>query len=253
MIAALLIGRGGSVGLPNKNVYKILKRPLMAYPLLAALNSKFVDEIFVSTDSKKIENVAIDLGANIIKRPAELATSEAVVEDVFSHGYKYIQDYTKKEIEFLVILMCNAVMVLPDTIDKGIDVLRSNKDMDSAVTVSDYNMFSPIRARKIGSNGLLNPFIPFDQFKFKVDSNRQKQDIVYFHDCGVSVVRPKCIENIKTGLLPQKWMGQNIYPLTQSGGLDIDYAYEMPIAENWLKDKGFTEEKLPYKIRKNKF
>ena len=253
MIAALLIGRGGSVGLPNKNVYKILKRPLMAYPLLAAMNSKYVDEIFVSTDSKKIENVAIDLGANIIKRPAELATSEAVVEDVLSHGYKYIKENTKKEIEFLIVLMCNAVMVLPDTIDKGIDVLRSNKDMDSAVTVSDYNMFSPIRARKIGSNGLLNPFIPFDQFKFKVDSNRQKQDIVYFHDCGVSVVRPKCIENIKTGLLPQKWMGQNIYPLTQSGGLDIDYAYEMPIAENWLKDKGFTEEKLPYKIRKNKF
>jgi len=45
-------------------------------------------------------------------------------------------------------------------------------------------------------------------------------------------------------------MGQNIFPLTQSGGLDIDYAYEMPIAENWLIDNGFTEEKLPYKIRK---
>ena len=149
--------------------------------------------------------------------------------------------------------MCNAVMVLPETIDKGVSILRSNKEVDSAVTVSDYNMFSPIRARKVGSNGLLNPFIPFDQFDFKIDSNRQKQDNVYFHDCGVSVVRPKCIENIKTGLLPQKWMGQNIYPLTQSGGLDIDYAYEMPIAENWLKDKGFTEEKLPYKIRKNKF
>ena len=136
MIVALLIGRGGSVGLPNKNVHPVLKRPLMAYPLLAALNSKFIDEVFVSTDSNKIENVAKDLGANLIKRPAELATSEAVVEDVLSHGYKYIKDSTKKEIEFFIVLMCNAVMVLPDTIDKGIEVLRSNKHIDSAVTTT---------------------------------------------------------------------------------------------------------------------
>ncbi len=96
MIAALLIGRGGSVGLPNKNVYPILNRPLMSYPLLAALNSKFVDEIYVSTDSKKIEEVGKNFNANIIKRPAELATSDALVEDVFTHGYNYIKDKKKK-------------------------------------------------------------------------------------------------------------------------------------------------------------
>ena len=95
---------------------------------------------------------------------------------------------------------------------------------------------------------LLRQLYPFHkQFKFKVDSNRQKANAVYFHDCGVSVVRPKCLENIKDGLLPQKWMGKKIYPLTQSGGLDIDYMYEIPLAEYWLKEKGFTEDKLPYK------
>lgn len=249
MIMALLIGRGGSVGFPNKNVYPILKRPLMSYPLLAALNSKFIDEVYVSTDSKKIEEVAIKFGANVIKRPPELATRDAIVEDTLVHGYRYVKDKIKKKIEFVVILMCNAVMVLPETIDKGIKILRARQDIDSAVTVSDYNMWSPIRARKIGKDGCLHPFIPFDQFKFKVDSNRQKQDVVYFHDCGVSVVKPKCLENINEGLLPQKWMGKKIYPLTQSGGLDVDYAYEMPIAENWLKAKGFTEKNLPYKKR----
>ena len=80
----------------------------------------------------------------------------------------------------------------------------------------------------------------------------QKQDKVYFHDCGASIVRPHCIEKVHQGLLPQKWMGKKIYPLTQIGGLDIDYPYELPLAENWLKEKGFTEEKLPYKIKKIK-
>ena len=250
MIIALLVGRGGSVGLPNKNVYPVLKRPLMSYPLLAAQNSKFVDDVYVSTDSKAIEEVGIKFGAKIIKRPAELATSEAVLEDTFLHAYKFIKEQLKEELEFVVILMCNAVMILPETIDKGIEILRSKKDLDSAVTVSDYNMFSPTRARKIGKDGCLHPFIPFDLFKFNIDSNRQKQDSVYFHDCGASIVRPHCIENVHQGLLPQKWMGKKIYPLTQTGGLDIDYRYEIPIAENWLKEKGFTENKLPYKKRK---
>ena len=248
MIMALLIGKKNSVGFPNKNIYPVLKRPLMSYPLLAALNSKFIDEVYVSTDSQKIEEIAIKFGANIIKRPPALATSESTTEDTLVHGYKYVKD-EKKKIEFVVILMCNAVMILPDIIDKGIEILRKKLDLDSAVTVSDYNMWSPVRARKIGEDGCLHPFVPFDQFKFKIDSNRQKQDTVYFHDCGVSVVRPKCLENIKEGLLPQKWMGKKIYPLMQTGGLDIDYSFEIPLAENWLREKGFTEEKLPYKKR----
>lgn len=250
MICALLIGRGGSIGLPKKNIMPIMKRPLMAYPLLAAKNSKFVNEIYVSSDSDEILDVGKAHGSKIIKRPHKLATSEATVESVFSHGYDFIKKDIKKDIEFLVILMCNAVSVLPDTIDEGVKVLRNNKDFDSAVTVSGYNMFSPIRARKLSQDGSLEPFVPFKNFNFKVDSNRQKQDTVYFHDCGVSVVRPKCIENIADGLLPQKWMGKKIYPLKQEGVLDIDIEQEIPLAEFWLKKNGFSEDKLPYEKKK---
>ena len=93
--------------------------------------------------------------------------------------------------------------------------------------------------------------MPFKNFDFKIDSNRQKQDIVYFHDCGVSVVRPKCIDHINDGLLPQKWMGQKIYPLVQEGVLDVDIEQEMPLAEFWLKKNGFSETKIPYKLKDN--
>ena len=77
--------------------------------------------------------------------------------------------------------MCNAVSVLPETIDKGVEILRSKKDFDSAITVTGFNMFSPIRARKVAKDGSLIPFVPFENFNFKVDSNRQKKDTVYFH------------------------------------------------------------------------
>ena len=247
MICALLIGRGGSVGFPKKNIYPLLGRPLMSYPLLAAKNSKYINNIYVSSDSEEILDIGIKLGAKPISRPKELATSEATVESVFYHGYNEIKKEVEGELEFLVILMCNAVSVLPKTIDSGIEILRTKKDFDSAVTVSGYNMFSPIRARKIDKDGSLVPFVDFKNFNFKVDSNRQKQDTVYFHDCGVSVVRAKCIENIDNGLLPQKWMGTKIYPLVQDGVLDVDIEQEMPLAEFWLRKNGFTETTSPYK------
>ena len=250
MIPAILIGRGGSVGLPNKNILPILSRPLMSYPLLAAKNSKYVDKVFVSTDSQEIMNVAKKLGAEVIDRPNDLATSEASVESAFVHAYECIKKMNSENIEYIVILMCNAVSVLPETIDKGVDILNSKKEFDSAVTVSGYDMFTPIRARKIDKDGSLIPFIPFENFDFTIDSNRQKKDLVYFHDCGVSIVRPKCLENIEDGLLPQKWMGKKIFPLTQRGVLDVDYDYELPIVEHWLKTNGFTEKELPYKLKK---
>ena len=102
---------------------------------------------------------------------------------------------------------------------------------------------------KIEKDGSLVPFVPLENFNFKVDSNRQKQDTVYFHDCGASVIRPKCLENISEGLLPQPWMGKKIYPLIQEGVLDVDLPYELPLVENWLKTNNFTKDTLPYKLK----
>ena len=59
VIAALLLGRECSAGFPGKNIYPVLGRAMMEYPLLAALNSKSVDKVYVSTDSKRIKEIGI--------------------------------------------------------------------------------------------------------------------------------------------------------------------------------------------------
>lgn len=241
MIAALLLGREGSVGFPNKNVYPVLGRPLMEYPLLAALTAKSVDEVYVSTDSQKIKEISIKNGASVIDRPAYLCTKEALGEDAFVHGYKYIKDELKKDVEMMVLLFCNASTLTPDLIDEGIEVLRKNPEYDSAISVSSYNMWSPLRARKIGQDGLLHPFVRPETFgdTKKMNCDRDSQGDVWFADVGVSVVRPRCLDHIEDGLLPQKWMGRKIYPLKQWGGLDIDFEWQIPQAEYWLKKHGF--------------
>ncbi|MFC1517604.1 cytidylyltransferase domain-containing protein [Candidatus Margulisiibacteriota bacterium] len=252
MNIALLIGREGSVGYPGKNVYPLLGRPLMAYPLLAAINSKLVDKVYISTDSPKVKEIGRQYGVEIIDRPDYLCTKEAHGEDVFVHGYKYIKEQLQKPIETMVLLHCNAPCVLPSQIDEGIKILKENKEIDSAVTVSKYNMFAPTRARRITSSGLLDPFIPFENYPkdMKISCDRDEQGDCYFADVCLSVVQAeRCLEDLNYGSLPQRWMGKNIHPLIQEGGLDVDYDWQMPMAEFWLKKNGFKEDSLPYPLR----
>jgi len=249
MIPALILGREGSIGFPGKNTFKIMRRPLMEYPIIAAGKSKYVDKIYISTDSEKIKRIGRRSNCFIIDRPRYLCTKAALGEDAYVHGYKYIKGRVKENIELIVLLFCNAVTLTSALIDEGIEILRKNPDYDSAVSVSKYNMWSPIRARKIDEEGLLKPFVPFKAFctgnKKKLNCDRDSQGDVWFADMGVSVVRPRCLDNISAGLLPQKWMGRKIYPLKQWGGCDIDYRWQIPQAEYWLKNhKNYEKEQL---------
>lgn len=251
MIAALLLGREGSVGFPGKNTMPLLGRPLMEYPLLAALNAVLVDEVYVSTDSERIKEIGRNNGAQIIDRPAYLCSKEALGEDAYVHGYRHIRDELNKEVEMMVLLFCNAATVTSAMIDEGIRVLRENPEIDSAVSGSCYNMWSPLRARKIGDDGLLHPFVPFETFgdPKTLNCDRDSQGDVWFADVSVSVVRPRCLDNLHEGLLPQKWMGQRIYPLKQWGGCDIDFEWQVPQVEFWLRKHGFTETMTPYNVQ----
>ena len=250
MICALLLGRGGSSGFPGKNTYSVLGRPLMSYPLIAAKKSKLVDRLYVSTDSAEIKNIGTEYGAEYIARPSALCTDAALGEDAYKHGYEVIRDRLQEEkrsIELMVLLFANAPTVSADLIDTGIRALRKDPKLDSAVTVSLYNMWSPLRARKLGKDGCLHPFVPFESYgdPKTLNCDRGSQGDALFADMGLSVGRPRCLKNMEEGLLPQKWMGQHIYPIENWGGLDVDYEWRLPQAIFWLEAHGIKpKEKI---------
>ena len=246
MICALMIGRMGSTGFKKKNLKKVLGKRLFEYPLIACKNSKYVDKIFVSTDCPVITRVSKKYGAIHIKRPKKLTTNKALGEHVYEHGYFEIKKMVNlgvKNIEFIVLLMANAPTITGKLIDKGINILRRNKNFDSAVTTSIYNMWSPLRARKINNRNLLKPFVPFETFgnPKTLNCDRDSQGNVYYADMSVSIVRPRCLENIREGLLPQKWMGKKIAPIPSWGGCDVDYEWQLPMVEFWLKKSGYKK------------
>ena len=234
-ICAIMIGRAGSKGFSNKNILKVSGKRLCEYPLIAAKKSKIVDEIYVSTDCKIIKKVSKKYGAKILYRPKRLASNKALGDSVFEDAYFRIKKLEKK-IDIVILLFANAPLVTPDLIKKGVDLLKKNPKADSAVSVSKYNMWSPIRARKVSKKGTLVPFVPFKVFgnPKKLNCDRDSQGDVYFADMSVSIVRPKCLENLSNGLLPQKWMGQKILPIYSEGAFDIDYDWQLPLLKYWI-------------------
>lgn len=243
MIPAIAIGREGSEGFPGKNVSSVLGRPLCWYPLKAAQESEFVDETYVSTDFDEIGSIAEEMGVSVIERNPELATSDASSKDAFKDAYETVRAETDDEIEMVVLLFCNSATMVPAQIDEGIEALREDESLDSAMPVSKYNMRSPVRAHKI-EDGRVVPF--FDPETIPgASTDRDTQADTYFVDCSFFVVRERCFD-FSNGQPPFPWTGTNRYPIDSWGGLDIDFEWQVPQVEYWLEEHGFTEDETPY-------
>lgn len=240
MIYALQTARGGSKSPKHKNIRLVLGRPLMAYPLLAVKHSKYVKDVYVSTDSKRIATIARRYGAKVIKRPKHLATDTALHEDVIVHGYKYLTEKLGLDVRILVVIQGNVGTIEPGIIDKGIEILLKDKKekIDSCVTVSKYNEYNPARAMKINNNGFLVPFIDPRHFK-GATSDRSSLGDVYFCDGGAWICRARCMD-LSRGVPPYRWIGRKIVPLVQKWGLDVDDERGLVLTEWWLKRHGFT-------------
>ena len=238
-----MIGRKGSSGFPGKNTTAVAGHPMAWWPLEAARSTPEIDVAYVSTDDPEIARIGAHMGARLIERPAYLASNEALGEDAFVHAHQVIADELHaagETPELYVLLMANAVTISSAQLTEGITAMRERPDLDSAVTVSCYNMWSPLRARKITDDGLLQPFVPFEVFgdPATLSCDRDSQGDVWFADMGVSIVRPRNLDDLHSGLLPQKWMGQRIHPIKNVGGLDVDYPFQMPQAHWWLENQG---------------
>ena len=147
---SICIGRKGSKGLPGKNKMILKGNPLCFYPMEAASKSKFVTHSFLNTDDVELKEVGLQLSHFLLERSPQLANSSALGEDVFENSYKQILSlYPNLSDHLVVLLFCNAPTVTSKLIDDAIDLLSRDSNADSVVSVSRFNMASPLRARKL--------------------------------------------------------------------------------------------------------
>lgn len=140
-VAALIYGRLDDDRFPGRNTFPLIGRPMMVYPILAAQHARYVDRVFVTTDSPAIARVACHHGAEIVERPPELTGPSATLEQILTHGYDAATKALGAEPEALVVLLCNAPTVTGGLIDKGIEVLLKNEALDMLV-LSSFQQFA---------------------------------------------------------------------------------------------------------------
>jgi CMP-N-acetylneuraminic acid synthetase len=250
-VVAMLFGRGGSAGLPGKNVATILNRPSMHYPLMAARASGIVDDIYVSTDSDEIFALARPFDVKEIQRPASLASNSALLEDAIFHAFEVIDAPLsgRSRVDYYLILLCNSVTVLPDRIRSAFEMLSSDPHVDSVTTVAKWNMFSPVRARRATPDKQLVNFVPLEVLKdiIPISCDRDKSEDCFFCDNSFTLVRRESLSQMHQNNGPFKWMGNRIGFVEQLPGAgDIDLSWQIPVVEWWLREHGFDETHVPY-------
>jgi hypothetical protein len=238
-VVCVLTARKDSKGYPGKNLLEINGKRLFEWVVLEASNAKAINSFYINTDSEEIIHWTEKQGWGSIPRPPDLATDTALSEAVFIQSLDWLENNVGLEVDLLVLLMANSPTFTSKEIDAAVKIMVENPEYDSAVTVSKYNMWSPIRARKINSSGLLEPFVPLDRIGQldAFNSGRDSQGDVWFADMGFSVIRTRNLRNIEDGQLPQRWMGKRIFPITHEGGLDLDYPYQVGQLDWWILNK----------------
>jgi len=126
-ILYLITARGGSKGIPGKNIRKIAGIPLVGFKAIAALQSKFCSRLVISTDSPEIRDVAIQYGAEApFLRPAELATDGASSVDVIWHAMQWLEQESREHYDAVMLLEPSSPFTRPDDFNNAVAIMQQH-------------------------------------------------------------------------------------------------------------------------------
>jgi CMP-N-acetylneuraminic acid synthetase len=233
----LITAKGSNSTLKNKNLICIAGKPSFLHAVDAAKDSGVIKNIFVSSDSKEILNLAEQNGCIPLLRPAALCEPDTNHGDVIVHEYKRIRkDYA---FDNLTILIGNTAMVFPEDIKVSIELLSKYPEATSSMSVWEAQDDHPLRAM-VDVNGYLRSYSEGQT----IDTNRQSYRTVYYYDQGPWTVRARTLkyassQNTKTG--PWWWMGDKCKYFVRPWvtGRDTHSMLDVYLAEAFLdiKDK----------------
>lgn len=175
-IIAIIPARGGSKGLPKKNILELNKKPLISWTIEKAIQSKLIDKIFVSTDSKEIAGVAERFGVKIpFLRPKEFAKDNSPSYEAIIHTLESLENIGEK-FDYVALLEPTSPLRKKNDIDMAIKKLLDNEKVESLVSVGEVHMEHPIIIKKMDENGFISPYIN----DVKSIHQRQQADKAYF-------------------------------------------------------------------------
>ncbi len=210
-ILSMIPARGGSKGVPRKNVRRVAGKPLIAWTIEAAQSSCVSDSFFVSTDDTEITQVAREWGAAVKPRPSELAGDKTPMVDVIRHVFLENEKEAGRQFDYFLLLQPTAPMRTGEDIDQALKILQES-GADSVVSVYQVEDAHPSRMyHQVG--GWLEPF-----YQEPPGSLRQDLSAVYHRNGAVYACKRELL--LDRGELWGGRIAPYIMPLSRSANID---------------------------------
>ena len=214
---AIIPARGGSKRLPCKNVLGLCGKPLIVHTIEAALKSKYINKVIVSSDDEEILNISSNFGADIIKRPIDLANDTATTFDAIKHTIENVEKY-----DYIVLLQPTSPLRNEKHIDEAIELLEKKK-ADAIVSVCEME-HSPLWSNTLPKDGNMNNFLRDEVL------NKRSQDLEKYYRVNGAVYickTDKLLEN-KSFFLKDNIFA---YIMDRKSSIDIDEEIDFEIAK----------------------
>lgn len=236
-ILAIIPARGGSKGIPGKNIKSLGGKPLIQYSIDAALKSETVTRVIVSTDDENIARVSKDSGAEVCMRPINISGDKAASEDAIIHVLNVLKQNENYEPELIVFLQCTSPLTLAEDIDGIVSALQ-NESADSAFSAVRFYHFVWRKGKNDDAEG-----INHEKGVRQMRQDREQQ----FLENGAIYVFKTC-DFLKTR---HRFFGKTtIYEMPAERCLEIDEPHDFELAIEAMKrmDSLKGVERLPENI-----
>lgn len=226
MILALITARGGSKGLPGKNILPMAGVPMVGWTIKAAQACSNIESCYVSSDDDAILSVSKDFGALTVKRPEELALDSSSSEDVIAH---FIKELHSKQVfpKAIALLQPTSPLRTKQHLYDSVEIFNKQQ-ADCVISVFEPK-HSPVKAYKIDDRGqlegLYGPEAPY-QPRQELPKAFQPNGAIYLFSVDAFIVE---------GGIPKS----NVYPyfMDESDSVDIDDQQDFDLAETLLRKR----------------
>ncbi|HEY4215991.1 MAG TPA: acylneuraminate cytidylyltransferase family protein [Gemmatimonadaceae bacterium] len=223
-VLAIIPARGGSKGLPKKNVMPLLGRPMMQYTIDAARATPLIDRIIVTTDDEEIARVARECGAEVpFVRPNDLATDLATTEATLQHAVLWMDEHTDFHADVVVFMTINNLFRRHEWVHDAVERLLADDTLDSVFVAN--KTFKNYWRRNDGRFERLAGDIAY--------GSRQAREPLYREDTGIALATRADL--IRQGIR----VGSNVDIVAvddERTGIDIHDAYDFWLAELVMKE-----------------
>lgn len=227
VVLGIIPARGGSKGIPRKNIKKLNGKPLIAYTIEEALKSKYIDRIVVTTEDMEIAEISKKYGAEVpFIRPAELAEDDTPGIDPIIHCIKWLRDNEGYSPDYVYQLQCTLPLRTVEHVDEAMELMvRTGGDAVVSVCKSEH---SPYWMKKI-ENGRLIDFLD----SYSNNRRRQELPIVYRLNGAIHIAKTHIL--LKYG----SWYTDFTTPYIMDyvSSIDIDDIHDFKFVEFLIKEK----------------